>query len=136
MSIYRSLGSFGQISNSVFKLWPWISPKVWGILKHEMTFRKGVEKLYNMQKVWTVCKLNIVNERLTRPQTTRFGLFSNLGVNIFDYWMHLIVCNRILFATLFAVLMACWIWLFRPAFEEDNHNDKNAISFFAVFDAI
>ena len=45
-----------------------------------MTFRKGVEKFYNLQKVLNSYDLYLVTGGLTRVKSTLLGSISTLGV--------------------------------------------------------
>jgi hypothetical protein len=51
-----------------------------------MTFQKGVQKLYNPQKIPTACDPYLVTDRLTKPRSSRFWSNSGLGVN--ENFMH------------------------------------------------
>ena len=68
-----------------------------------MTYRKGVEKFYNLQKVLNSYDLHLVTGGLTRVKSTLLGSISTLGVN--KYGSHHI--HRCLFMKPYICTILC-----------------------------
>lgn len=50
-------------------------------MKHEKIFQQGMEKLYDLEYIFTSYNLNVEIYRLTKLKTIRFRLYLTLGVN-------------------------------------------------------